>query len=108
MRRLALLALTAATLMPAGGCVAYCSDSRGTVRGRNHIPFTRKYRLCNGRHCQGNDGQHLDVRCRCSKQCDCWGATSVAMAVDTETGAQGSDVPVAADAEGCGGCGCGE
>lgn len=101
MLRFGLLALTVVTLMPLGGCVRYCSDSRGKVVGHNYVPFARKYTLCGGNHCLDRNGQHLDVRCRCSKQCDCWGATSVAMAVDSEGRDSASDDTGACD--GCGG-----
>jgi hypothetical protein len=86
MRRIALLALTAATLLPAGGCVSLCSDSRGKSFARNLVPFARRYRSCNGRHCRDRNGQHLDVRCRCSKACECWGGRGVAMAVEPSGG----------------------
>lgn len=103
MRRFVLLAVTVGSLLPAGGCVAYCSDSRGRAFGRNMVPFARRTVLCNGNHCYDRAGNHLDVRCNCSKACECWGDDTAKLAVgdapDNTAGAPAGDPS--------GGCGCG-
>lgn len=65
-----------ASLWSLGGCVGICTDSRGEAYGRNWVPFGRRYFMCNGSHCRDYNGQHIDQRCSCSRNCSCWGGGS--------------------------------
>jgi hypothetical protein len=61
-------------LWPLCGCQYICTDSRAESYGRNWIPFGRRYHMCNQSHCRDRNGNHLDARCSCSKNCRCWGS----------------------------------
>jgi len=94
MRRLVALVGIAAALMPLTGCQYICTDSRGEAVGRNWIPFGRRYRMCNQSHCQDGNGNHIDQRCSCSRNCSCWGGRDVSALPDADGGCCGG-VPAA-------------